>query len=451
MSHEDRDQKVPAALIERPEFIAACAARDMQAVFTLARRYGLSVAGMGRATRLGSGRVRDVVDGTRRLAGFTVFEDVADGLGIPGVMLGLADRPWEQTEQGEPGPATMVERADLAEDDEVTVQRRQFLLTGAGTAAGCLTSLVTDEPLAMKRMLSAGKASPARIGHFESAAEHLGTEVIRVASPNLLETSLIAFKDARKLAMECTREADRTRIIRANAMLANVVGLILFDSNHFDASREWYLTARNAASEVGDQFLADIALCGQAYEPTYSNDPEGVLSLLMPRLDTRAPGTAATAWQWAFCGKAYAALGDRDRAEHAFDQSEGALGQSPEETLRVGIYSFLPEKLDMYRAQAYVSLGQSDRAIVASQQALSTYDPRETTEPSLARFELASALLQTGEVEEACKYATEAVAGPNVFLGISVRKRAVRFRSEIPDPKNSAAREWNDALWAASA
>lgn len=68
--------------------------------------------------------------------------------------------------------------------------------------------------------------------------------------------------------------------MRASAKLYIVVGEIMFNVGQFQKAHEWYLTAEHAAHDVGDQYLADIALAGQAYLPTYSEDPNGVLALL---------------------------------------------------------------------------------------------------------------------------------------------------------------------------
>ena len=91
MSGDTRDPKIPSSLTRRSEFIAACASRDMQEVFRLASKYGgLSTAALGRMSGLGAGRVREVLHGKRSIKGFDVIEAIADGLGIPGAMLGLA-------------------------------------------------------------------------------------------------------------------------------------------------------------------------------------------------------------------------------------------------------------------------------------------------------------------------------------------------------------------------
>jgi len=95
MRRDERDHSIPAALRERPDFIAACAAHDMSTVFALAEKHGLSRSAISRRTEIKTDHVREIINGRRAIESFAVYERIADGLGIPGAMLGLGPRPWE--------------------------------------------------------------------------------------------------------------------------------------------------------------------------------------------------------------------------------------------------------------------------------------------------------------------------------------------------------------------
>src|SRR5260370_29356797 len=100
MPGNERDSKIPTSLAERPEFIAACAAHDMGTVFALAKKYGgLSTLAIARMTEIKPDNVRAVMNSRRLIEDFAVYERIADGLGIPVGMLGLAPRSWEQSQQ----------------------------------------------------------------------------------------------------------------------------------------------------------------------------------------------------------------------------------------------------------------------------------------------------------------------------------------------------------------
>ncbi|SBW18291.1 P-loop ATPase [Candidatus Protofrankia californiensis] len=88
---------VSAALLAREEMRAACAARDFAAIFLLIRKYdhigqdriAASIEGFSQP------RISRIVTGKARVEDLDVIERIADGLRIPGGMLGLATRPWE--------------------------------------------------------------------------------------------------------------------------------------------------------------------------------------------------------------------------------------------------------------------------------------------------------------------------------------------------------------------
>ncbi|KWW99161.1 Transcriptional regulator [Carbonactinospora thermoautotrophica] len=102
MSHDQdyqpaRSFPIPDRLLHSADFQAACAARDWSRIFSLINRRagGASHAVIAAATGLSTSRVSDIIHGRRGLRGHHVIERVADGLRIPGHMLGINPRPWE--------------------------------------------------------------------------------------------------------------------------------------------------------------------------------------------------------------------------------------------------------------------------------------------------------------------------------------------------------------------
>lgn len=90
--------EIPTRILGSPEMAKACHERDFAVVFDLLKRKaGIYPSEVARACDLTPGRVGDVMAGRRWLREMSVIERIADGLKIPGRMLGLADREWEQT------------------------------------------------------------------------------------------------------------------------------------------------------------------------------------------------------------------------------------------------------------------------------------------------------------------------------------------------------------------
>ncbi|WTX00862.1 hypothetical protein OG216_46335 (plasmid) [Streptomycetaceae bacterium NBC_01309] len=87
---------MPDWLLGRDEMIEACAARDVGAIFRLAKRYtGCYNSRLARLCGLTPSRVGEYISGRSRAQQQQVIERIADGLCIPGHMLGLSPRPWE--------------------------------------------------------------------------------------------------------------------------------------------------------------------------------------------------------------------------------------------------------------------------------------------------------------------------------------------------------------------
>jgi transcriptional regulator with XRE-family HTH domain len=426
-----------AAVLERFTVRDALRNRDFGAVFRAMRQHqGATQAQIAAATGLSQGRVSKLMsDSQMRIAHIEVIERLADGLRIPGALLGLATRPWERDD--EPVAAQRMEDGML---------RRTALRTGGALLIGGLVEAIDSEPEAMNNALDTTNVSSERLGYFEATAERLGVDVVRVCPADVLGVAVNHFRSVRRLVRERQTTAHRVRLVRAGAKYATVVGEILFNQGNFELATMWYRTARHAALDVGDGYLADIALAGQAYIPTYGDDPRGVLRIVDARLAGSTGPTPAIAWLWGFKAKAHATLGDADQARRAIARSRTTLAAAAPELIRPGIFSFVPQKLALYEAGAHVVLGEAALATAAADRALDSYDMAETTEPALARFERASALVQSGEPDEACRLAAATVLDPRTYHSVSVRGRARRFDLMLTDQRSPAVRQWRAVM-----
>jgi transcriptional regulator with XRE-family HTH domain len=423
------------AFLERDDVQEALRSRDFGALFRLLTRcHGASQTQIAATTGLTQARVSRLMSGAKeRVVHIDVIERIADGLRIPGQMLGLASRAWEQ-EDGQEG--------------RDPVRRRILLQAGGSLLVGGVVEALASEPDAMTSALETGSISETRLGELERAAAGLGVDAVRLPPTQVLPIAVGHFRRARRLLKEHQRTGHRVRLIRIGARLATVVGEVLFNEGNFDLAQQWYTTAYRAAVDIGDRYSADIALAGQAYLAIYGDDPRGVVRLLDARVTARSgTATPALAWLWAFQARACAALGEADEARRAFSCAHKTLDASPGIQVTAGIFSFLPEKLAFYEANAFVALGMTERAQSAADEALRLYDLSETTEPALVRFERASALAQAGELEEASRYAVSTALDPTTYPSITVRTRAQAFGAlldEVADSRTPVVREWRE-------
>ncbi|PZG41216.1 hypothetical protein C1I98_21575 [Spongiactinospora gelatinilytica] len=332
------------------------------------------------------------------------------------------------------------------QEEEDPTNRRDLFRLGGQTLAGGITAALARGPNELWQTLDSATVGPSRLAVLRRAADQLGEQVVKLPPATLLQDTIIQLSSVHDLLRSRQPTAVQQELARTSAKLATVVGEILFNLNQFSLAANWYAAAGRAAEEAGDRYLADIALAGSTYLPTYSQDPQAVLGNVMPRLEGSPPATAAIAWLWAFAAKAYADLGQRHMFEAAINASQEALDRCPPGSSRPGIFSFLPEKKDLYEAYGYGVLGNADKAADAAARSLARYDLTDTTEPALVRFEHAAALARAGEKEEACRLAVTTIEDPRTYPGVAVVWRARRFDTLLGDEVCVAVREWRERL-----
>lgn len=95
---------LPSSVLERQDFQAACAGQDLGQVLAIASKWsgpGFTASHIARRCEMTVSQVQAYVNGVRQAQHVNIFERVADGLHIPGRMLGVSRRSWE----GEPSIA----------------------------------------------------------------------------------------------------------------------------------------------------------------------------------------------------------------------------------------------------------------------------------------------------------------------------------------------------------
>ncbi|WP_351222484.1 XRE family transcriptional regulator [Streptomyces sp. NPDC002133] len=96
MGREATDpRKIVAGMLDDARLLAACAERDMGALFRLLNHRGVSTRRLAAAVDITQGRLYDYMNGKSRVEKLTLFEQIADAFHIPGRLLGLARRDWE--------------------------------------------------------------------------------------------------------------------------------------------------------------------------------------------------------------------------------------------------------------------------------------------------------------------------------------------------------------------
>jgi tetratricopeptide (TPR) repeat protein len=354
---------------------------------------------------------------------------------------------WFELPPAEASDALSGDDGGVPHAEEVSPTRRRdaITLSGLALAAPALDNL--ERELDMVHLtLDRGTTSEERITHLERAANDLSVRVVDEDARDCVAPALRTMSAVRTLLEQRQPTRQQIRLVRISAMLSTILGEILFQTGNFAKAREWYLTAGHAASDAGDRYLMDIALVGQAYLPTYSNQPRDVLALVTPRLEQNPRPSPATAWLSGFAARAHATLGDADGFQRSIKRAHDFMDRSRPELVKPGIFSRLPANLLFYEATGAIALRRPGAAIIAADRALAQPMTPGDTDRILIRLERASALAQSGEVPEACRAATAALTQPGIHHDAAVRIYAAKFDTTIRGIQSPETRDWRQLL-----
>ncbi|MER6914332.1 helix-turn-helix domain-containing protein [Streptomyces sp. NPDC000594] len=291
---------LPQGLLDRADLRAALIEHDFAAAFTLIKKWaGLSQNRIGAACQLTPGKVSKIIGGTHRVTSFEVICRIADGLRIPGHLLGLAPRPWESNNTEPPQCAPDCPPADdLLWRQDATVHladeltRNDFLmdrraiaraLAGAAVAGGALLDplegwLQPSAPAAT--CVRRGRLGARDVTELESSAKELrhwsrrhGGGLRRKAVIGQLNEVAGTLRDHQAPAVEA-------RLYRVMAQLAGTAATTAWDAGFQRRAQDYYRLALRAAHAGGDLPFGANILAGMARQMLYCNRPDDALQLI---------------------------------------------------------------------------------------------------------------------------------------------------------------------------
>jgi tetratricopeptide (TPR) repeat protein len=385
-------EQVPAHLLADRQFITACAERKIGTVFHLAKiRAGIYPAQIARLTGLQTSRVTEYIASGRIASSMDVCERVADGLGIPGRMLGLADRPWE---------------------------------TRAAPAS--YQPAVIPETWEILDMLTRSTASDATLLHLEAAVAEAAFKY-PVTSPTqsvpLMQRQLTAVHE---LLSRPQALGARRRCVRILAVLSGLLGLAYHDCGDRSRSDATFHMGQVAAGEAETAELTAWLLTMQSIVDYTAGRTDQAVALL-GQADTLAVGASPRrrAWIAANLGRSLAATGARKAALAALDRSAELLELEPAEPIG-GLDFFTRPRLDGITGESHALLGHHDVAAGLLTAALERRDQADVKGLALLTFDLAECRIGQGDVDGACSLAHSAldIAGDSIIQPLVVRARA---------------------------
>jgi len=185
----------------------------------------------------------------------------------------------------------------------------------------------------------------------------------------------------------------------------------------------------------------------QALFATFSDRPDQAIGLAEAGHRLAPHGSAAAVRLLAQEGRARALGGDWRGAISAMGRAEDAFGKMLNPPSH-SIYSFSAPYLPFYAGTSLLWLGQARRAQASAEQAIVLCDEAPQNWPVarvLARFDLAGALVQQGELEWACAVSAQALDIARQRLTQPVRRQTLLLRAVLePHSALTAVRDLDE-------
>ncbi|MEU3918875.1 XRE family transcriptional regulator [Streptomyces sp. NPDC029004] len=438
MSGDLSPTALPAHVLGRADVQAALKRHDFGQVFKLARQWGgISFLKIADACDIKPERVGKLARGDGAITTYEKIAYIADALGIPGHMIGMAQRPWEQAATPTPASrpelisplATVAPRlSNVPETDDLgtvdlegdEVQRRRFLAASLGIATG--TALMP------------GATAGRRIGHRQ--VQHLQRRTTRLRSLD----DVLGGADTRHIyraelgtTMNLLRNASYTettgrQLLSLVAEQAQQAGWAAFDAGRQTEASALYEKAFQAATEAQDAALAGNSLAFLAYQQV-STGSSGVATAAAS-CETASADAPATVRALLFERRAWAhaKAGQAKETELALGQAEEALTGNDSDRPGPDWSSWVDSReLQIMKGRCWTELHRPLRAVPALEAALADFDDTHARDKSLYLTWLAHAYLDAGEIEQSATVITKAMDLSTGIGSVRPQQRANEF------------------------
>ncbi len=356
---QPRRTAIADEVLSRGDVRNALDQRDFGGLFRLLRQYqGLSQTDISGATGLSQPRVSNLMTRRQqRVTSIEVIERIADGLRIPGALVGLAVRHWERTaaapraathrpasEERVGRPAALDWRTDtlITLDDlgsaDVDLDRRRVLL---GAAYSVAAVAVPGQPW-WGEMVERGRARAASggigvgrsdvdavrdmVAMFSRVDQRRGGGHARTAVVQYLTADVAPFLRGRYVDERVRRD-----MFTAAGELAYLSGWMAFDNDEHAVAQAYFTTALKLAAEADDQALAGHvmrAMAHQAVDLGHHRDALAVASASVADSRYRAAGPRERALLGVVHARALAVTGGGQATARALLRAEDDLASA---------------------------------------------------------------------------------------------------------------------------
>jgi tetratricopeptide (TPR) repeat protein len=310
----------------------------------------------------------------------------------------------------------------------------------------------------LSRRTEASDLGPATLEHLDLAVERLGLVYLNTPPGFLVDELGWYRRRAVQLLGGRHTLTQRRQLYMAVGWLTGLLGHLSLDLGDYQAARAHCVTAWQLAEEAGEQQLGAWIRSIQAMVALYTRRFREAVRYADTGRELAAAGTTGSVQLPVLAARAHARLGNRRETELAIHQAEQAFGRLQASGQPESVFSVDEARVPFCAGTAYVWLNPQ-RASGYSRRAIGLYDAAKSkrrwpANRALARLDLASALVQLGEPEEASHTGLEALAIFSERPVDSVMRRARELQVVLdvePYRRLPAVRQFSEQLQATSA
>ncbi|WP_307831200.1 helix-turn-helix transcriptional regulator [Nucisporomicrobium flavum] len=413
----------PQELLAQPEIRLALAARSFATVFTAAKNAGLSYNRLAEATGIKAEKISLVARGAASITAMETIERIADGLRIPGAMLGLAARCWEQDSTEHPGSSRQ----------EPPMRRRELLrdALAAGLTTGSLTHVAAVLASAEQALTYTGRTDLTQLHAVVERYSHgyRGRPATDILAELTDQVATVA-----PLLQQHHPQSQRTELARILGQLGGMTAIVLHDLGREREAYAWFATATQAGEQSGDRSLQAWVLARKAMVGLNFGAPQLAADLAEhARHVAGRANTAASALSAAVAARAYALTREPGKALTAMRDADRIAAALPARERADTWLGHCEQKHHVHLSQALTVLGHTGRARETQTAALQLTPSTSTLTRTLLRLDAAACEHHDGRTLDACHLAVEALSDipPRSRVGLP-RRRAGDLYGCVP-------------------
>jgi tetratricopeptide (TPR) repeat protein len=445
---------LPPDVLARADFVSACTNRDLGKIFAIATKWGgvgFTVSHLARRCEMTVNQVQDYMKRGRQSQSIPIFERVAEGLHIPGEMLMLTRRAWEDSDEI-PLPGNPATSEFTGPESQAAAGFAPALMRTGGpfTQSGEYDSESYEDSDIMLMIQEADRTDigPGTIEGLYTLFDKLCRDYPSAAAPEVRRKLKRLYARVMHLRQGRMTLTQHRELIAISGWITALLACVDWDMNHREAAE----TARDAtlrfANDIGHSELTAWSYELQAWfaltEGRYSD-----VTSIAKAAQTIGGENSAIVQLIMQEARGWSRLGNRSAAESAIERGHDLLQKLPAINYpRHFIYD--RTKFPFYVASCYQWLGDDAKAEAFARQVLSECEQYGTTERSPMRMAethitLGIIYARRGDLDGAVESGSHALtyerkSGPSLLI------RAGELNKLIIDkfPNTRQAREFDE-------